>query len=153
MLNERTQGTELHVNDDDERSFKEKLDFRIAIQMIDRAFEKCNSLSEADKNLLYKEVANRVLQQIPHVPGETHLPADDSATRVPADENETHVPADNSEAYFPADSAPAAFRDRCLELAVIAPAGAIRDSLLLIVELFDTEAKLMDDKTSSTWRS
>ena len=51
--------------DDLEKSFAYKLAARL---FIDSAFEACGRLPPADRELLLREIAKRVLQQIPNAP-------------------------------------------------------------------------------------
>jgi hypothetical protein len=65
-----------------ERSFKEKLALQIAIRKIDSVFEACSKFDEKDKKILFEVIRNLLLQQIPHGPGGTPVPADDATPPV-----------------------------------------------------------------------
>ncbi len=49
---------------DDARSFAAKLDYRTARRRFELAFETCERLTEADRKLLFKEIAERVTQHL-----------------------------------------------------------------------------------------
>lgn len=55
---------------DRERSFEEKLAYRIAARRFESAFEACQQLTQDDRQLLLKEIAERVLEQLPNAPSE-----------------------------------------------------------------------------------
>jgi hypothetical protein len=112
---------------DDERSFKERLEVRIALRKIDSAFDACNKLAEVDKQSLYGEIGNRLLQHIARGPTATHDP--------------TEIPA-------PAAVTPPRFRDCCLELAGVAPTDDIRDVLLSIADLCEEMPEALEDPPS-----
>ncbi len=42
--------------------------YKLAARLFDSAFEACGRLSLADRELLLREIAKRVLQQIPNAP-------------------------------------------------------------------------------------
>lgn len=52
--------------DDLEKSFA----YKLAARLFDSAFEECGRLPPADQELLLREIAKRVLQQIPNTPSE-----------------------------------------------------------------------------------
>jgi hypothetical protein len=56
--------------DDRERSFEEKLVYRRAASRFESAFEACEQLSQDDRQLLLKEIAVRILQQLPMAPSD-----------------------------------------------------------------------------------
>jgi hypothetical protein len=56
------------VMDDHKRTFEEKLAYRIAARRFESAFEACQQLSQDDRQLLLKEIAERILPQL----GNTH---------------------------------------------------------------------------------
>jgi THUMP domain-containing protein len=53
--------------DDSSRSFREALEYRIAVRLFNSAFEACNRLSQSDRDALLKEIAKRVLDNLPQV--------------------------------------------------------------------------------------
>jgi hypothetical protein len=52
------------VMDDHKRSFEEKLAYRIAARRFESAFEACQQLPQDDRQLLLKEIAERILPQL-----------------------------------------------------------------------------------------
>lgn len=112
---------------DDERSFKERLEVQIALRKIDSAFEACNKLAEVDKQSLYEEIGNRLLQHIAHRPT-----AIDDPIEIPA----------------PAAVTPPRFKDCCLELAGVAPTDDIREVLLSIADLCEETPEAPEDLPS-----
>jgi hypothetical protein len=53
--------------DDSSKSFREALEYKIAIRLFNSAFEACNRLSQSDRDVLLKEIAKRVLDNLPQV--------------------------------------------------------------------------------------
>jgi hypothetical protein len=49
---------------DDKRSLREGLDYRIAVRLFDSAFEACKRLPQADQQFLLREVAKRIVEQV-----------------------------------------------------------------------------------------
>jgi hypothetical protein len=72
------------------RSFKEKLSLQIAIRKIDSVFEACSKFDKKDKKILFEVIRNLLLQHIPHGPGGTPVPADE--TTPPYTESAITVP-------------------------------------------------------------
>jgi len=97
---------------DREKSFKDKLEFQIALRKIDSAFEACSRFEGADRQTLFETIGNLLCQHAPPVPVETPLSADE---------------------------APLLFCDRCLELAGAAPTEEIREVLLKIADWCQAE--------------
>jgi hypothetical protein len=56
--------------DDRKRSFGEGVNDRVAARLFDCAFEACERLPDADQQLLLKEIAKRILRQMPNPPSE-----------------------------------------------------------------------------------
>ena len=56
--------------DDRKRSFGEGVNYRVAARLFDSAFEACERLPHADQQLLLKEIAKRILRQMPNPPSE-----------------------------------------------------------------------------------
>jgi hypothetical protein len=50
--------------DDFKRAFDERLAYRIAARRFESAFEACQKLSPEDRQLLLKEIGDRVLKQL-----------------------------------------------------------------------------------------
>lgn len=50
------------------RSFEKQLAYRIAARRFKSAFDACQQLSEDDRQLLLKEIAERILQILPKAP-------------------------------------------------------------------------------------
>ena len=98
---------------DGEKSFKDKLEFKIALRKIDSAFEACSRFEGTDKKTLFEAIGNLLFQHAPPVPVET--------------------PPTLS------DEAPPLFSDRCLELASVAPTDEIREVLLKIADWCQAE--------------
>jgi len=102
---------------DDERSFEEMLNYRIALLKIDSAFEACSQFGKANKQSFYEEVGNRLSQ---------------------------HNVNGLVETLVVADSPPSRFSDRCFELAEMAPTDEIRRFLLSVVEFCDANPDVED---------
>jgi hypothetical protein len=99
------------------RSFEEMLNYRIALLKIDSAFEACSQFGNANKQAFYAEVKNRLSQ---------------------------HNANDDAEARAATDKPPSLFRDRCFELAEMAPTDEIRRFLLSVVEFCDANPDIED---------
>jgi len=56
--------------DDDRQAFREQWDYRVAVRRFQSAFEAADRLAKAERTLLLKEVAERLLQNLPHVSSE-----------------------------------------------------------------------------------
>jgi hypothetical protein len=97
---------------DGKKSFKDKLEFQIALRKIDSAFEACNRFEGADKKTLFEAIGNLLFQ---------------------------HARPDHVEAPTTSDEAPPLFSDRCLELADVAPTDEIREVLLKIADWCQAE--------------
>lgn len=97
---------------DGEKSFKDKLEFQIALRKIDSAFEACSRFEGADKKTLFEAIGNLLFQHAPPVPVETPTTSDEE---------------------------PPLFSDRCLELADVAPTDEIREVLLKIADWCQAE--------------
>jgi hypothetical protein len=95
-----------------EKSFKDKLEFQIALRKIDSAFEACGRFEGEDKKTLFEAIGNLLFQ---------------------------HAPPDPVEAPTSSDEAPPLFSDRCLELASVAPTDEIREVLLKIADWCQAE--------------
>jgi len=54
------------MDGDHDRSFGRNIDYRIAVRMFESAFQACERLPDEDKQLLFREVAKRLLDQIPN---------------------------------------------------------------------------------------
>ena len=54
--------------DDRERSFSEALEYRTAVRHFECAFAACERLHHEDRVSLLKEIAKRLLQQLPPAP-------------------------------------------------------------------------------------
>ena len=52
--------------DESKRSFKEALDYRIAVRRFESAFEACDRLVQEDRELLLRQIAERVLGSLPN---------------------------------------------------------------------------------------
>ena len=104
-----------------EKSFKDKLEFQIALRKIDSAFEACSRFEGADKKTLFEAIGNLLFQHAPPVPVETPPSTDE---------------------------APALFSDRCLELAGVAPTDEIREVLLKIADWCQAELEPMRNAAS-----
>lgn len=50
--------------------FDEVVEYRIAVRRFESAFEACERLPHENRQLLLKEVANRLAQQMPEAPSE-----------------------------------------------------------------------------------
>jgi hypothetical protein len=50
---------------DSKRSFKDALDYRIALRRFESAFEACERLVAEDRELLLRQIAERALGQLP----------------------------------------------------------------------------------------
>jgi predicted XRE-type DNA-binding protein len=70
---------------DDARSFAAKLDYRMAVRRFESAFEACERLTEADRQLLFKEIAERVNQHLRQA-----QPKEQKAVKVIGIEIESH---------------------------------------------------------------
>jgi hypothetical protein len=106
---------------DGEKSFKDKLEFQIALRKIDSAFEACSRFEGADKKTLFEAIGNLLFQHAPPVPVETPPSTDE---------------------------APALFSDRCLELAGVAPTDEIREVLLKIADWCQAELEPQQNPAS-----
>jgi hypothetical protein len=51
--------------DDSKRSFREDLEYRIAVRLFESAFEACSRLPANDRDALLKDIAKRVLENLP----------------------------------------------------------------------------------------
>jgi hypothetical protein len=96
----------------DEKSFKDKLEFQIALRKIDSAFEACSRFEGEDKKALFEAIGNLLFQ---------------------------HAPPDPLETPASSDKAPPLFSHRCLELAGAAPTDEIREVLLKIADWCQAE--------------
>jgi hypothetical protein len=52
--------------DESKRSFKETLDYRIAVRRFESAFEACDRLVQEDRELLLRQIAERALGSLPN---------------------------------------------------------------------------------------
>jgi hypothetical protein len=100
------------------RSFKEKLEYQIALRKIESAFEACSKFGEADKQSLYEEIGNQLFQHVPRGPSEVPASVDEAQPR---------------------------FSDRCLELADVAPSDDIREVLIRIADWCEVELEPIED--------
>jgi len=55
---------------DRKRSFGEALEYRVAVRRFASAFEACEHLPLSDRQLLLKDIANRIFQQLSAAPPE-----------------------------------------------------------------------------------
>ena len=102
---------------DREQSFREKLEYKIALRKINSAFEACSKFEAEDKKMLLEVMGNLLLQ---------------------------HDPSSAVETLRPDEVSPL-FSDRCLELAGVAPTDEIREVLLKIADWCQTELEPIED--------
>jgi hypothetical protein len=58
---------------DRKRSLEETLDYAIAVGRFDSAFEACERLHRDDRQLLLREIAERIAKQLPNEPSESQM--------------------------------------------------------------------------------
>jgi len=63
--------------DDHKRDFSEELDYRIALRRFESAFEACQRLPDEDRESLLRDIARKILQQVP-----SDLPREQRAIQV-----------------------------------------------------------------------
>jgi hypothetical protein len=105
----------------DEKNFKDKLEFQIALRKIDSAFEACSRFEGEDKKALFEAIGNLLFQH------------------APPDPLETPASSDKAPPLSSSDKAPPLFSHRCLELAGAAPTDEIREVLLKIADWCQAE--------------
>jgi hypothetical protein len=110
---------------DGEKSFKDKLEFQIALRKIESAFEACSRFEGADKKTLFDAIGNLLFQ---------------------------HAPPVLVEPPTSTDEAPPLFSDRCLELAGIAPTDEIREVLVRIADWCQAELEPQQNAASHSSR-